>query len=187
MASGNDGWFDGDTLTTVEDTWKNLSYPKSKLHKPELLQEEREILEMYRGWANCMNKEFNASIEPGRKFYAFDDVVTFDIYGFTGRGKFKPHFDETFHYFSNSTFQIKDLEVFATSKETGYATMYQRLIGGKSDDGKGFEMTYRITGIVHKTGDQWQWVHEHVSFPVNMGTMKADSTSSIDPRESFQF
>ncbi|OIW32568.1 hypothetical protein CONLIGDRAFT_678956 [Coniochaeta ligniaria NRRL 30616] len=156
MAPGD--WYDETTLTTVEDTWKNLSYPKSKLHKPELIKEEQEILDLYKGWAHCMNKEFNASIEPGRKFYNFDDVVTFDIYGFTGRGAFKPHFDETFHYFSNSKFEIKDIECFATSPTSGYATMYQRLTGGKSDDGKPFEMTYRITGILAKTNGQWQWV-----------------------------
>jgi ketosteroid isomerase-like protein len=169
-------------MMTQADEWTHPQF-----HNPKFINEEREILEMYKGWAHCMNKEFNASIEPGRKFYNFDDVVTFDIYGYTGRGKFKPHFDETFHYFSNSTFQIKDLEVFATSPTTGYATMYQRLIGGKSDDGKAFEMTYRITGITQKVDGRWQWVHEHVSFPVNMATMQADPTSSVDPRKSFQF
>jgi ketosteroid isomerase-like protein len=158
-----------------------------QLHDPSLKDEEQEILEMYKGWAHCMNKEFNASIEPGRKFYNFPEVVTFDIFGFTARGAFKEHFDETFHYFSNSTFQIKDLEIFATSKTTGYAHMYQRLIGGTADDGKKFEMTYRITGILKKTDEKWQWVHEHVSFPTDMKTMKADSTSSVDPKKAFQF
>ncbi|EXJ90177.1 hypothetical protein A1O3_03246 [Capronia epimyces CBS 606.96] len=185
MAS--DGWFDHKTLTTIEDTWKNLDYPPSKLHRPELLEEEREILELYKGWAHCMNEEFNASIEPGRKFYNFPEVVTFDIFGFTGRGDFKAHFDETFHYFSKSTFQIKNLEVFATSKTTGYATMYQRLIGGTAEDGKAFEMTYRITGILEKIDGKWQWVHEHVSFPTIMSSMKSDPTCSVKPQDAFQF
>jgi ketosteroid isomerase-like protein len=80
----------------------------------------------------------------------------------------------------------KDLEVFATSKRSGYATMVQRL-RGTSTDGKQFDMRYRITGILVKKSGKWQWVHEHVSFPVNMATKEADFTSSVDPKKAFHF
>ncbi|OCK81404.1 hypothetical protein K432DRAFT_351144 [Lepidopterella palustris CBS 459.81] len=179
-------YFDENTLTTVQDLWKNLSYPKSNAHKPELLKEEEEILEFYKGWASCLNREFLEDSETGKKFYKVDEVVTFDLFGFTGRGAFKEHFEETFPYFANAKVDFKDLEVFATSKTSGYATMIQRL-RGKSQDEKPFEMIYRITGILTKENGVWQWVHEHVSFPVNMATKEADFTSSIDPKKAFHF
>ncbi|KAK7206974.1 hypothetical protein BZA70DRAFT_270134 [Myxozyma melibiosi] len=182
-----DLYFDEDTLTTVQDLWKNLSYAKSKNHKPELLKEEEEILDFYKGWARCLNQEFNEDSETGKKFYQIDDVVTYDLFGFTGRGDFKEHFEQTFPYFANAKVDFKDLEVFATSKTSGYATMVQRL-RGKSRDDKPFTMIYRITGLLTKTDEgNWQWVHEHVSFPVNMATKEADFTSSIDPKKAFHF
>lgn len=133
-----------------------------------------------------MNKEFYKSIEPGRPFYLFEESMSYDIYGFTARGAFLEHFNQTFHYFSNSRFEMKDLEVFATSKDSGYITMMQRLMGGTSDDGNKFEMTYRITYILAKVDGKWKFVHEHVSFPVEMATMKADPTCTIDPLKAFR-
>lgn len=157
-----------------------------QLHKKELYQEEQEILKHICGWAHVMNHEFNKSIEPGRPFYEFDEAMTYDIYGFTARSKFLEHYNETFHYFSNSRFEMKDLEPFATSKDTGYITMMQRLVGGTSDDGHKFEMTYRLTYILSKIGGEWKFVHEHVSFPVDMKSMKADPTCNIDPLKAFR-
>jgi ketosteroid isomerase-like protein len=103
-----------------------------------------------------------------------------------GPTTFKEHFEETFPYFANAKVDFKDLEIVATSKDSAYSTMVQRL-RGKSADGKGFEMTYRISAILIKQDGTWRWVHEHVSFPVNMATREADFTSSIDPKKSFSF
>lgn len=150
------------------------------------MKEEEEILDFYKGWARCLNTEFNNDSETGKKFYEIDQVVTFDLFGFTGRGAFKEHFEETFPYFANAHVDFRDLEIFATSKTSGYATMFQRL-RGKAVDGKPFEMIYRITGLLSKNNGRWQWVHEHVSFPVNMATKEADFTSSIDPKKAFHF
>jgi ketosteroid isomerase-like protein len=202
-------YFDENTLTTVEDLQKNLSYPPSTVsfllllrnhrndsgtyyshflqaHKAELHKEEEEILEFYKGWAKCLNQSFLNDSESGKPFYKIDEVMTFDLFGATGRGAFKEHFEETFPYFANARVDFKDLEIFATSKTSGYATMVQRLIG-KSADGKEFTMIYRITGVLSKENGVWKWVHEHVSFPVNMATKEADFTSSIDPKKAFSF
>ncbi|KFY68503.1 hypothetical protein V496_01025 [Pseudogymnoascus sp. VKM F-4515 (FW-2607)] len=181
-----DGWYDETCYSTPEDALKKMTFPASKLHKKELYQEEQEILNHICGWSHVMNKEFNKSIEPGRPYYLFEESMTYDIYGFTARGAFLEHFNETFHYFSNSRFEMKDLEVFATSKDTGYITMMQRLVGGTSDDGKKFEMTYRLTYILAKVDGKWKFIHEHVSFPVEMATMKADPTCTIDPLKAFR-
>jgi ketosteroid isomerase-like protein len=62
----------------------------------------------------------------------------------------------------------------------------QRLTGGTSDDGQKFEMTYRLTYILEKVEAAWKFVHEHVSFPVEMSTMKADPTCTIDPLKAFR-
>ncbi|OQV03075.1 SnoaL-like domain-containing protein [Cladophialophora immunda] len=157
-----------------------------QLHKPELYQEEQEILNHICGWSHVMNKLFHQSIEPGRRFYDFDDAMTYDIYGFTPRGGMLEHYNQTFHYFSNSRFEMKDLEPVATSKASGYITMMQRLVGGTSDDGNKFEMTYRITYILAKIDGAWKFIHEHVSFPTDMSTMKADPTCTIDPLKAFR-
>lgn len=133
-----------------------------------------------------MNKEFNKSIDSGRPFYLFEEAMTYDIYGFTARGGFLAHFNETFHYMSNSRFEMKDLEVFATSKDTGYITMMQRLVDGTTEDGKKFQMTYRLTYILSKVDGKWKFIHEHVSLPVDMATMKADPTCTMDPLKAFK-
>jgi ketosteroid isomerase-like protein len=167
-------------------THVKLREASTQLHKPELLKEEEEILEFYKGWAACLNKDFLNDSETGKKFYRINEVVTFDLFGFTGRGDFKEHFEQTFPYFANAHVDFKDLEIIAISPTFGYATMVQRL-KGKSADGKPFEMIYRITGLLYKKDGKWEWVHEHVSFPVNMATKEADFTSSIDPKKAFSF
>ncbi|KAI1621297.1 hypothetical protein EDD37DRAFT_110598 [Exophiala viscosa] len=184
--TSNEGWYVETDYSTVEDALKKMTFPPSKLHKKELLAEEEEILKHICGWSHVMNKLFNESIEPGRPFYLFDDAMTYDIYGNTIRGAFLEHFNETFHYFSKSRFEMKDLEPVATSKTTGYITMMQRLVGGTSDDGKPFEMTYRLTYLLAKIDGAWKFIHEHVSFPVEMATMKADPTCTIDPLKAFR-
>lgn len=185
--TGGDGFYDETEVgPTLADLDKQRSIPKSKYHNPQYVKEEEEILEFYKGWIHCLNNEFNKSIDPGRKFYNFDDCMTYVIYGYTGRGVFKPHYDNTFHYFSDYHCGMKDLEIFATSPATGYALLVQRL-KGKTDRGEPFQMTYRMTQIVQKVEGKWQWIHEHVSFPCDMRTMRADSTCSVDPLEAFQF
>ncbi|OAL22031.1 hypothetical protein AYO20_11267 [Fonsecaea nubica] len=184
--NSNEGWYDETAYSTPEDALKKMTFPPSRLHRPELYPEEQEILNHICGWSHVMNKLFNQSIEPGRPFYDFDDAMTYDIYGFTPRGGMLEHYNQTFHYFSNSRFEMKDLEPVATSKTSGYITMMQRLVGGTSDDGNKFEMTYRITYILAKIDGAWKFVHEHVSFPVEMSSMKADPTCTIDPLKAFK-
>ncbi|KAI9827333.1 MAG: hypothetical protein M1819_006975 [Sarea resinae] len=180
-------YFDENTLTTVQDLWKNLSYPPSDMHKPEFLKQEEEVLDFYKGWATCLNQTFNDDSESGKKFYNIDQTITFDLFGFTGRSDFKEHFEQTFPYFSNARVDYKDLEIIITSPTSAFSTMVQRL-RGKSQDDKPFEMTYRITAILIKQpAGNWQWIHEHVSFPVNMATKEADFTSTIDPKTAFHF
>ncbi|KAF8856083.1 hypothetical protein BDZ45DRAFT_804455 [Acephala macrosclerotiorum] len=103
-----------------------------------------------------------------------------------GPKTFEEHLEQTFPYFANAEIDFKDLEVTATSPTSGFSTMIQRL-RGKSADDKPFEMVYRISANLTKKDGAWKWVHEHVSFPVNMATKEADFTSSIDPKKSFSF
>ena len=103
-----------------------------------------------------------------------------------GPKTFEEHLEETFPYFADAQVDFKDLEVTATSPTSGYSTMIQRL-RGKSADGKPFEMTYRISANLVKKNGVWKWVHEHVSFAVNMATKEADFTSYIDPKKNFSF
>lgn len=49
---------------------------------------------------------------------------------------------------------------------------------GTSTDRNDFDFKFRITGLLRKRDGKWKWVHEHVSFPVNVATRIADFTCS---------
>ncbi len=48
---------------------------------------------------------------------------------------------------------------------------------GLGKDGKPLDLTLRVTDIYHKENGKWLVVHEHVSWPVDLATGKADLTS----------
>jgi ketosteroid isomerase-like protein len=111
------------------------------------------------------------------------DVLYFDLMGVILRSHFDDHFDRIGPYFANAHIAYRDLEIVATSKDFGYSTMIQRY-WGTSTDGHDFDFTFRITGLLRKKEGKWKWVHEHVSFPVDMVTQKGDFTCGLDASTS---
>ena len=94
----------------------------------------------------------------------------------TPRGHFGHHFDTIDPYYDDAHLAYKDLEITALSKDSAFVTAVQRYYG-VGTDGKGFSFTCRITSILKKTEDgRWKWIHEHVSFPVDLAENKGDWT-----------
>ncbi|KAJ0307898.1 hypothetical protein COL516b_003870 [Colletotrichum fioriniae] len=169
----------------VEDAIRPRLTCTLKYHKEELATEEQEVMDqLYRGWLHYWNKESREDYHNGmvgaRRFYDFDDMLSYDMFGNTIRGSFKEHFDSIFPYWNDGNMEYKDIEITALSKEYAYSTMIQHTWG--TAGGVPFDTAFRRTGIARKNADgQWKWIHEHLSFPTNMATKAADFTSSLDP------
>ncbi|KAF2461166.1 hypothetical protein BDY21DRAFT_376902 [Lineolata rhizophorae] len=167
-------WVDGSNLTTIPELHSKLGMKPSHHHNPELIHEEEEILQHYKDWIAFNTKEFTNK-SKGKDFYDLPDVMYFDMMKQTPRGHFGHHFDHIDPYYDDAHLAYKDLEIVATSKDSGYATAVQRYYG-TGTDGREFSFTCRITSLLKKVEGRWKWVHEHVSFPVDLSTKMGDYT-----------
>jgi hypothetical protein len=127
--------------------------------------------------------------DPGanasRRFYNFEEMLSFDMFGTTSRGELIKYFESVFPYYVDGQMEYKDLEIIVLSPTHAYSTCYQHTWG--SAGGDPFNITFRRTGIAKKKEGKWQWIHEHLSFPVNMATLKADITGDTKALDSFKF
>jgi len=72
-------------------------------------------------------------------------------------------------------YELTDLEVTADGR-LGFAHSIQH-VSGAGKDGKPVDVTFRVTDCLRKIGGKWKIVHQHISFPVDMATGKADMQS----------
>jgi len=154
-----------------------------------LKQAEEECLkQLYLGWLHYWNHESKADavnrMDGSRRFYDFDEMLSYDMFGNTERDRFHEHFDAIFPYWNDGQMEYKDLEITAVSEDMTYSTMIQHTWG--TAGGVPFSTAFRRTGIARKRDGRWKWVHEHLSFPVDMNTQKADFTASLKPEEAFK-
>ncbi|KAI8658919.1 SnoaL-like domain-containing protein [Fusarium keratoplasticum] len=162
-----------------------LHMPPTKYHNPSLAKEEQEVTDqLYRGWLHYWNHEsrqdFANGMNGARRFYDFEDMLSYDMFGNTIRGSFKEHFESIFPYWNDGHMEYKDFEVTALSKEYAFSTMIQHTWG--TAGGVPFDTAFRRTGIARKNSQgEWKWIHEHLSFPTDMKTKQADFTASLDP------
>ena len=70
---------------------------------------------------------------------------------------------------------ISDLDI-TVGGDVAFSHSIQHL-SGTGKDGKPFDMTVRATDGYRKVDGKWLIVHEHVSVPVDLDTMKPDLTS----------
>uniref|UniRef100_A0A8H7N8K8 SnoaL-like domain-containing protein n=1 Tax=Bionectria ochroleuca TaxID=29856 RepID=A0A8H7N8K8_BIOOC len=165
-----------------------LHMSPTKYHNPDLVKEEQEVMDqLYRGWLHYWNHESRADYANGmqgaRRFYDFADMLSYDMFGNTIRGSFKEHFESIFPYWNDGNMEYKDIEVTALSKEYAFSTMIQHTWG--TAGGVPFDTAFRRTGIARKNENgEWKWIHEHLSFPTDMKTQKADFTASLNPLEA---
>ncbi|KAL1987326.1 hypothetical protein VTN96DRAFT_4354 [Rasamsonia emersonii] len=182
---------DDGAYSSIAKQYDFLRMPKSKYHDPELATAEQEVLDqLYRGWLHYWNHESRADFHNGmagaRRFYDFPEMLSYDMFGNTIRGNFNEHFESIFPYWNDGQMEFKDLEITALSKDFAYSTMIQHTWG--TAGGTPFDTAFRRTGIAHKSKEdgKWRWIHEHLSFPVDMKTQKGDFTASLDPGKGFK-
>jgi ketosteroid isomerase-like protein len=154
-----------------------------KLHKADFRQEEQEILDFYISWQHYCNHIFNKDPDAGKKWYDVAEVMYHDLMGNGARGDFEEHYDRIGPYLANAHIAYRDLEITATAKDFGYATMVQRY-WGVTKDGHDFDFKYRIIGLLTKREGRWLWVHEHISFPVDLKTRLADFECGLNVKSS---
>jgi hypothetical protein len=174
-------------ITHMYQALRRCSY-LTQDHKAEFAKEEEEILEqLYKGWLRYWNKE--SMHDPGanhsRRFYDFEEMLSYDMFGTTLRGKFIEHFENVFPYYVDGQMEYKDLEIVVLSPTHAFSTCYQHTWGKAG--GEPFNITFRRTGIARKKDGQWKWIHEHLSFPVNMATRQADFNCDSNALDSFKF
>lgn len=147
-----------------------------KYHKPELLDVEEELVDFFRRWFYYCNNTLSSNVGANEPFYDWEDQVYFDLMGNIPRdGGFREHFASIGPYMSNASMAFKDLEITATALDAAHTTQLQRF-QGVAKDGRAFDYVYRLTQLLRKTEDGWKIVHEHLSFPVDLQTGKANLT-----------
>ncbi|CZR69253.1 uncharacterized protein PAC_19153 [Phialocephala subalpina] len=133
--------------TSIDKTYEWLSMPKNKVCVPESLGfdlgeiliapqdhnaewkvEEQEILDqLYKGWLQYWNHEsINDAVNGmagARRFYDFDQMLSYDMFGNTPRGRFGEHFDAIFPYWGDGQMDFKDIEITCLSKDSAFSTM----------------------------------------------------------------
>ena len=71
--------------------------------------------------------------------------------------------------------ELNDLSV-SVEGNLAYGHSIQRLVG-TDKAGKSADLTFRVTDVYRKINGKWLIVHEHLSWPVDLETGKADLTS----------
>ncbi|KIW79153.1 hypothetical protein Z517_05765 [Fonsecaea pedrosoi CBS 271.37] len=176
-------WKDETTLTTTDELHGHLPGGPSKYHNPDLKHVEEEVLQHYKVFSRFCNYECLEDPHGGKRFWELDDMMIFDLMGCTNRPDFRAHYEKVTLYLKDAHVAFKDLEIVAVSETFAYATALERY-WGKAEDGNDFDLHFRITSLMQKTSNGWQYIHEHYSFPVDMATKLADFSSGIAVNDS---
>ena len=109
-----------------------------------------------------------------------NDVVVFDVMGppreFVGYKAVCNHVGE-FSGYKNVKSEFLELQVISDGK-LALARSVQHYTA-KDQNGKQGEVTYRQTDVWRKTNGQWKLIHQHVSYPIDVKTGKADMGSKM--------
>ena len=118
--------------------------------------------------------------EAIKYFEGGDDVVLFDIMGpspeFVGQKTIHNHMHDSWGA-KDVKAEFLELKVISDGK-LALASSVQHYTA-KGSDGKPIDWTFRLTDVWRKTNGQWKIVHQHISFPVDLKTGKADRASKM--------
>jgi ketosteroid isomerase-like protein len=110
---------------------------------------------------------------PDESLFVFDAMVPRQYVGAAAYRKdwegFLAAYPSTMHA------EISDLKV-ETEGNLGYGHVIFRS-NGPGKDGNPLDLTVRVTDVYRKINGKWLVIHEHVSWPVDLATGKADLTS----------
>jgi ketosteroid isomerase-like protein len=111
-----------------------------------------------------------ANYEHSPALVAFDVVPRRE---YTGWDAYKHDWRQFFASIGSITsFEIEDLVITADGN-LAYSHSFQHY-ASEAKDGKGRDLTVRVTDVYRKSGGQWLIVQEHVSVPVDLRTGQAD-------------
>jgi uncharacterized protein (TIGR02246 family) len=111
---------------------------------------------------------------PDESLLVFDAVPPRQ---YKGAATYRKDWEETIGMFPGAIdFELNDLDVTAGGGDLAYAHSIQHM-SGMSKDKKKIEIVVRVTDVYKKVNGQWLIAHEHVSFPTDIATGKADLMS----------
>jgi len=112
------------------------------------------------------------------KVYA-PDIFVFDVVPprqYVGAPAYREDWKGVFEGFAGPIkFEVSDLAVTAQGS-IGYSHSIQHMTG-TDPKGVALDVTVRVTDVYRKIAGKWLIVQEHVSVPVDLGTLKPDLTS----------
>ncbi len=114
------------------------------------------------------------------KFYEDgDDVVLFDVMPPREFAGYKTIYDhmKDFAGFKDVKAEFLELQVISDGK-LALARSVQHYTY-KDANGKAIDVTFRLTDIWRNTNGQWKIIHQHVSYPIDLKTGKADMASKM--------
>jgi ketosteroid isomerase-like protein len=107
---------------------------------------------------------------PGKELLVFDVIPPRE---YAGWDAYKKDWQDFFASYKGPVkFTISDLSYW-TSGDLGFGHSIQRVVGTDTK-GNPSDMTVRVTDVYRKIAGKWLIVHEHVSVPVNLDTLKPD-------------
>ena len=110
---------------------------------------------------------------PDESLFVFDCIPPRQ---YVGAKAYRKDFEDFLaQYPGPNKFEVSDLTV-TTDGQLAFAH-YVIHMTGVAKDGTKAEMNFRLTDCLRKTKGKWLIVHEHVSFPVDLATGKADLLS----------
>lgn len=108
------------------------------------------------------------------------DVVAFDAFPprqYTGAAAYRRDYEAFFAEFPGpAKSEIADLHIEVAGSVAFAYGIDRWTVTGK--DGQPVAMVFRFTDVFRKTHGKWLIAHEHLSFPVDAATGKADFSSS---------
>jgi ketosteroid isomerase-like protein len=114
------------------------------------------------------------------KYYeSGDDVVLFDVMPpreFAGQKALRAHMAD-FAGTKDVKADFLELQVISDGKLALARSVQHYTANGP--DGKPIDVTFRLTDVWRKTNGEWKIIHQHVSYPIDLKTGKADMQSKM--------
>jgi len=119
------------------------------------------------------------NVDKIMSYYTHDGLFVFDVTPpreYVGWAAYKKDWEDLFGVYAGpATVQLSELSItvvgsvaYGHSIQDGHFTL---------KDGTATELVVRVTDVYRKLGGKWKIVQEHVSVPVDLGTMKPDPLS----------
>ena len=144
--------------------------------KPAGPSDKAQIEALERGFITAFGAK---NVDKIMSYYTHDGLFVFDVTPpreYVGWAAYKKDWEDLFGVYAGpATVQLSELSItvvgsvaYGHSIQDGHFTL---------KDGTKTELVVRVTDVYRKLGGKWKIVQEHVSVPVDLGTMKPDPLS----------